>query len=43
MVSSEQALIINAVARAVKLVRFKHRQVTRACERSAGVMARKLE
>ena len=41
MVASKQALIINAVAREVKLVRFKHRQVTRACERSAGVMARK--
>ena len=41
MMASKQALIINAVAREVKLVRFKHRQVTRACERSAGVMARK--
>ena len=43
MVASEQALIINAVARIVKLARFKHRQVTRACKRSAGVMARKWE
>lgn len=41
MVASEQALIINAVARVVKLARFKHRQVTRACKRSVGVMARK--
>ena len=41
MVASEQALIIDVVARAVKLVRFKHRQGTRARGRSAAVMARK--